>query len=49
MFLDLAEVHGLDLAASTHVGNSDKDRDAARAAGVGRFVPARDFFGWPAR
>ncbi len=49
MFLDLAAVHGADLAALTHVGDSDRDRDAARAAGVGRFVPAREFFGWPAR
>ncbi len=49
MFLDLAALHGVDLAASTHVGDSDRNRDAARAAGVGRFVPAREFFGWPAR
>ena len=46
MFLDLAAVHGVDLAASTHVGNSDKDRDAALAAGIGTFTAARDFFGW---
>lgn len=46
MFLELAGAYGLDLAASTHVGNSWKDRDAAAAAGVGTFVWAQDFFGW---
>jgi hypothetical protein len=28
------------------VGDSDKDREAAARAGVGRFVWAHDFFGW---
>jgi histidinol-phosphate phosphatase family protein len=46
MFLDLARAWHVDLAASTHVGDADKDREAARAAGVGTFVWARDFFGW---
>jgi len=46
MFLELDGRHGLDLAASTHVGDSEKDRDAALAAGVGRFVWAPDFFAW---
>jgi histidinol phosphatase-like enzyme len=46
MFLELARAHDVDLGASTHVGDSEKDRDAATAAGVGRFVWARDFFGW---
>lgn len=46
MFLDLAARHGLDLAGSTHVGDAEKDREAARAAGIGRFVWAKDFFGW---
>lgn len=46
MFLELARRHGVDLGASTHVGDSEKDRDAATAAGVGRFVWAPDFFGW---
>jgi D-glycero-D-manno-heptose 1,7-bisphosphate phosphatase len=46
MFLDLAQVHGLDLARSTHVGDADKDRLAADAAGVGTFIFAREFFGW---
>jgi histidinol-phosphate phosphatase family protein len=44
MFVELARTYGVDLAASTHVGDSDKDRDAARAAGIGTFVWARDFF-----
>lgn len=46
MFLDLARVWDLDLAGSTHVGDAAKDRDAARAAGIGTFVWARDFFAW---
>jgi len=45
MFLELAGLYGVDLSASTHVGNSDKDRDGAAAAGVGRFVWSLDFFG----
>lgn len=46
MFLDLARLHDVSLGASTHVGDSEKDCDAATAAGVGTFVWARDFFGW---
>lgn len=46
MFLDLARSWNLDLAGSTHVGDSGKDRDAAIAAGVGTFVWAKDFFDW---
>lgn len=46
MFLDLARAHGIDLSASTHVGDSWKDRDAAAAAGIQTFVWARDFFNW---
>jgi D-glycero-D-manno-heptose 1,7-bisphosphate phosphatase len=46
MFLELARLHDVDLRASTHVGDSEKDRDAAAAAGVGTFVWARDFFAW---
>jgi len=46
MFLDLAAGYGIDLAGSTHVGDAEKDRVAATAAGVGTFVPAREFFGW---
>ena len=46
MFLELAELHGVDLRASTHVGDSERDREGAASAGVGTFVWARDFFGW---
>lgn len=46
MITELAEVHGVDLKASTMVGDQEVDAAAARAAGVGRFVWARDFFGW---
>ena len=48
MFRDLAVAYGLDLSASLHVGDSDKDRAAAAEAGVGAFAWARDFFGWSA-
>lgn len=44
MFFDLAGAYALDLGRSIHVGDSPKDRDAARAAGVGTFVWGRDFF-----
>lgn len=46
MITDLAWVHGVDLAASTMVGDQASDALAAQAAGVGNFVLARDFFGW---
>jgi D-glycero-D-manno-heptose 1,7-bisphosphate phosphatase len=46
MFLDLARAWSIDLAASTHVGDADKDRAAAVAAGVGTFAWAKDFFAW---
>ena len=46
MFLELARLHDVDLRASTHVGDSEKDRVAAAAAGIGTFVWARDFFAW---
>jgi D-glycero-D-manno-heptose 1,7-bisphosphate phosphatase len=46
MFLDLARAWDVDLAVSIHVGDADKDQEAARAAGVGTFVWARNFFGW---
>ena len=44
MFLELARRYDVDLTASTHVGDSEKDRDAALAAGVALFVWATDFF-----
>jgi HAD-hyrolase-like protein len=43
MFRELARLYDVALSASTHVGDSGKDRDAAMAAGVGTFVWARDF------
>ena len=46
MFLELARLYDVTLNGSTHVGDSEKDRDAATAAGVGTFVWARDFFSW---
>ena len=46
MFLDLAGAYAVDLGRSTHVGDADKDAAAAAAAGIGRFVPAHDFFAW---
>jgi histidinol-phosphate phosphatase family protein len=47
MITELAAIHGVDLRASTLVGDQASDADAARNAGLGRFVYARDFFGWP--
>jgi histidinol-phosphate phosphatase family protein len=46
MFLDLPAAHGVALARSTHVGDSDKDREAAATAGIADFRRAADFFGW---
>ena len=44
MFLELARRYDVNLAESTHVGDSEKDRQAAAAAGVGTFVWATQFF-----
>lgn len=46
MITELAETHGVDLAGSTMVGDQEIDQQAARAGGVGRYVAAKDFFGW---
>jgi histidinol-phosphate phosphatase family protein len=46
MFIELADAHGIALAQSTHVGDSDKDRASAAAAGIADFRRADDFFGW---
>ncbi|MGH7932805.1 MAG: HAD-IIIA family hydrolase [Candidatus Binataceae bacterium] len=46
MIVELARDHGVDLAASTMVGDQEVDQLAATAAGIGSFVYARDFFGW---
>jgi len=45
MILELAEIHGVDLKGSTMVGDQEVDRLAGEAAGVARFVAAKDFFG----
>jgi len=46
MITELAVTHGVDLKGSTMVGDQAIDAEAARSAGLGRFVYARDFFGW---
>jgi D-glycero-D-manno-heptose 1,7-bisphosphate phosphatase len=46
MLIELGATYGVDLAGSTMVGDQEIDAAAARAAGVGRFIRARDFFGW---
>jgi D-glycero-D-manno-heptose 1,7-bisphosphate phosphatase len=46
MITELAEMYGVDLASSTMVGDQEVDRQAAEAAGVAKFVAAKDFFGW---
>jgi histidinol-phosphate phosphatase family protein len=46
MITELATIHGVDLAASAMVGDQEVDAQAARAAGVGQFIYAKDFFGW---
>jgi histidinol-phosphate phosphatase family protein len=46
MIVELARMYGVDLNASTMVGDQEIDEQAARAAGVGRFISAADFFGW---
>jgi histidinol-phosphate phosphatase family protein len=43
MFLDLAATHDVDFEVSLHVGDSQKDREAARAVGL-PFAWAHDFF-----
>ena len=48
MIAELADLYGVDLASSTMVGDHQVDRLAAEAAGVARFVEAKDFFGWDA-
>jgi histidinol-phosphate phosphatase family protein len=45
MITELASAHGIDLQASTMVGDQAEDAEAAHNAGVGRFVYAHDFFG----
>ncbi|HUY19565.1 MAG TPA: HAD-IIIA family hydrolase [Candidatus Binataceae bacterium] len=47
MIHELAEMYGVDLALSTMVGDQEVDAEAAQAAGIGHFIYAKDFFGWP--
>jgi D-glycero-D-manno-heptose 1,7-bisphosphate phosphatase len=44
MVKELAATYGVDLAGSTLVGDQEVDEQCARAAGVGRFVYADEFF-----
>jgi histidinol-phosphate phosphatase family protein len=46
MITELADMYGVDLTASTMVGDQEIDRLAGEAAGVAKFVAAKDFFGW---
>jgi histidinol-phosphate phosphatase family protein len=46
MITELGEIYGVDLSASTMVGDQEIDEMAAKAAGVGRFIAAKDFFNW---
>lgn len=46
MIKELAHTYGVDLAGSTAVGDQELDEAAAKAAGVGKFIYAADFFGW---
>jgi D-glycero-D-manno-heptose 1,7-bisphosphate phosphatase len=46
MITELSALYGVDLAVSTMIGDQDVDEQAAKAAGVNRFIHARDFFGW---
>jgi histidinol-phosphate phosphatase family protein len=46
MLKELGATYGVDMAGSTMVGDQEIDAAAARDAGVGNFVLARDFFGW---
>lgn len=45
MITELAQTYGVDLEASAMVGDQRVDELAAKAAGVGKFVYAKDFFG----
>lgn len=47
LVLDLAASHGVDLARALLVGDTTSDEACARAAGVGAFTWAADFFAPP--
>lgn len=46
MLTELGALYGVDMACSTMIGDQEIDAAAARAAGVGHFIWAHDFFGW---
>ncbi len=46
MITELADMYGVDLTSSTMVGDQEVDRLAGEAAGVAKFIAAKDFFGW---
>jgi D-glycero-D-manno-heptose 1,7-bisphosphate phosphatase len=46
MITELADLYGVDLTSSTMIGDQEVDRLAGEAAGVAKFVAAKDFFGW---
>ena len=46
LITELAAIHGVDLLNSTMIGDQEIDAAAGRAAGVGKFAWAHDFFGW---
>jgi histidinol-phosphate phosphatase family protein len=46
MLTELGAMYGVEMKDSTMVGDQEVDAAAARAAGVGHFVWASDFFGW---
>jgi len=46
MIKELGRLYGIDLAASTMVGDQEIDAECARNAGVGEFIYAKDFFGF---
>ena len=46
MLTELGAMYGVEMKGSTMVGDQEVDAAAARAAGVGHFVWASDFFGW---
>ena len=46
MLTELGATYGVDMAGSTMIGDQEVDAAAARAAGIGHFVFAHDFFVW---
>jgi histidinol-phosphate phosphatase family protein len=46
MLTELGATYGVDMAGSTMVGDQEIDAAASRAAGVGHFIWAHDFFSW---